>query len=93
VIAMRAKVEVMDGGEPGRPLVEIELADGAVVRAAHDSTTPEDDLDAQRAKLAVKFARLAEPLLGDAKAAALAQALDSLDASVGVRELLALSVP
>jgi 2-methylcitrate dehydratase PrpD len=91
LIAMRAKVELADDGEPSRPVVDIELADGTLVRAEHDSNTPEDDLDAQHAKLAAKFAELAEPVLGPARAAALAQALDSLDSHAGVRELMALA--
>jgi hypothetical protein len=93
VIAMREKVDLADGGEPERPTVEIELADGGIVRGAHDSSTPETDLASQRAKLGAKFTSLAVPVLGEQRASALAGAIDGLGAAGSVGDLMALAAP
>lgn len=91
LIAMRAKVELADGGVPGHPVVDIELDDGAVIRAEHDSSIPAVDLDAEHDRLAAKFAALAEPVIGAAGASALQRALDGLGAGTRTRELMVLA--
>jgi hypothetical protein len=93
ILAMRARVQLADDGEPSRPAVDLELADGSVVHAQHDSMSPESDLDAEHAKLADKFAMLVEPVLGPQRAGALRAAVDGLGAGARVRDLMALTVP
>jgi 2-methylcitrate dehydratase PrpD len=93
LIAMRRRVQLAHDGEPEHPTVDIELTDGSIVRAAHDSSEPERDLAVQRAKLEAKFTTLAVPVLGQQRTRELARSICSLDARVGAREVMALAVP
>jgi 2-methylcitrate dehydratase PrpD len=92
VIALRGRVVLTHDATPGDPThVELALRDGRRLDARHDVNKPADDLDTQGRRLAEKFTRLAEPVLGVDRAEALLRALTVLDASSSVRELMALS--
>jgi 2-methylcitrate dehydratase PrpD len=93
LIAMRARVALIDDAQPERPRVEVALRDGSVVEAMHDATTPEPDLELQRSRLAEKFTTLAAPVLGGRGAAELLAALQALDGSMPVGALMSLTAP
>jgi 2-methylcitrate dehydratase PrpD len=73
--------------------LEVALADGRVLKARHDSGVPATDLAAQGRRLEAKFTSLAVPVLGQAQAARLADAVASLDRFGSVAELTRLAVP
>jgi len=96
-LALRSRVMLAQGATAGEPTeVEVQLRDGTVVRARHDVNEPERDLDRQRTRLSEKFLALAAPVLGDARARRLSDALAGLDGGPSgvegrVRELMTLS--
>jgi 2-methylcitrate dehydratase PrpD len=93
-VALRSRVVLTRDGEPGAPtLVEVRLADGRRLAAAHDVNTPEGDLGAQGARLAEKFAVLSEPVLGGERAGTLLNMLTELDGAQPVRELMRAAQP
>jgi 2-methylcitrate dehydratase PrpD len=71
--------------------LEIELSDGKRVAARHDSGIPAADLKDQGRRLAAKFATLAAPVLGAARARELEAAIAGLDhlADIGILARLA----
>jgi 2-methylcitrate dehydratase PrpD len=62
----------------------VTLRDGRTVRAQFDAGIPNRDIAQQGAPLAAKFAALAEPVLGGARARELCSAIDGLDAAADV---------
>ena len=80
VVSMRDRVTVADDGAVGGPTpVEVHLRDGRVFSAAHDVSTPEADLDKQRALLQDKCTALVAPVLGEDAAAALVGELEHVE--------------
>jgi 2-methylcitrate dehydratase PrpD len=73
--------------------LEITLADGRILKARHDSGVPASDLAQQGRRLEAKFTSLAAPVLGEAQAARLADAVASLDRLGSVAELTQRAVP
>jgi 2-methylcitrate dehydratase PrpD len=73
--------------------LEITLADGRILKARHDSGVPASDLAQQGRRLEAKFMSLAAPVLGEAQAARLADAVASLDRLGSVAELTQRAVP
>jgi 2-methylcitrate dehydratase PrpD len=82
LIALRDKValDFRDGWSQAAAAIEVVLADGRVLRARHDAGVPAADIAAQGARLAAKFAALAEPVLGPARAREVRAAIAGFDA-------------
>jgi 2-methylcitrate dehydratase PrpD len=89
----KVNVEFLPNWPHTRAELEVTLADGRVLQAAHDSGVPEADLEQQGRRLEQKFASLAEPVLGRQRADALAAAATSLDERTRLRDLAGLCVP
>lgn len=64
----RVRVELGDGWNMVQSEVVVETRDGRVLREIHDAGVPASDVAAQGARLANKFERLAQPVLGKAAA-------------------------
>lgn len=75
----RISVEIMDGWPMLQGEVSVTLRDGRVLVARHDSDQPDPDLANQGTRLAAKFARLAAPVLGAARAGQVRHHLDQLE--------------
>jgi 2-methylcitrate dehydratase PrpD len=71
--------------------LEVELSDGARLSARHDSGVPAADIAEQARRLAAKFDSLVVPVLGDARARELREAIGQLDnlADIGIVTRLA----
>jgi 2-methylcitrate dehydratase PrpD len=92
VLALRAKVGLVADGPAGEPTrVEVVLRDGSILCAAVAVGRPQRDLAAQQERLSRKFLRLAEPVLGPVRAAALREQLPGVDAAPDLRHLMALA--
>jgi 2-methylcitrate dehydratase PrpD len=92
VVAVRERVRVLDdGASRGPTVVDIVLADGRTLQAAHDVYVPERDLAAQADRLENKFHRLAGPVLGYDRAIAVVAALRELESVDDVGKVLALT--
>ena len=93
--SMRDKVTVEFARDWPHTAAELKLtlADGRVLEARHDSGVPAGDFDAQGRRLEAKFRSLAAPVLGEAQAARLADAVASLDRLGSIAELTRLCVP
>ncbi|HEV2301790.1 MAG TPA: MmgE/PrpD family protein [Stellaceae bacterium] len=78
---LREKVELAfrHGWPQTQAALAVALDDGRILRATHDSGIPAADIAAQGARLAQKFAALAEPVLGAARARELIEAVAGLD--------------
>jgi len=72
--------------------VRVELTNGRHVDARYDSGVPESDVQRQGDKLIAKYRALATPVLGEAKAEALLDAVQRLEALDSIDELLAHAV-
>ena len=70
--------------------LELELTDGTVLRARHDSGVPAADLDRQGERLEAKFLALAGPVLGEGRARDVMLRVAALDAAGEIGGLLAL---
>jgi 2-methylcitrate dehydratase PrpD len=73
--------------------LRVTLADGRVLEARHDAGVPASDVAAQGARIEAKFASLAIPVLGKARAGELAAAVANLDSLRSVGELTRHCVP
>src|SRR5579884_794415 len=91
LVALRDRVRVLGDERLRRAtaVVHASASDGRTVTREHDATIPTDDLDLQREKLVAKFHALAAPLLGRRRAAAVVEAIDTLERR-SVRELTGL---
>jgi 2-methylcitrate dehydratase PrpD len=92
VIALRDRIEIQTWKAPSHTLSEVvvHLKDGTVLRQAHDVGIPMTDLAAQGEKLTHKFAVLAEPLIGGARAGRVRDICMDLSALDDASALLAL---
>ena len=88
---LRDKVEIAftTDWKHGLSRLEVETRDGRRLEMTHDSGLPMQDLDTQERLLKGKFRSLAEPVIGAAKAAAVAGMVDQLDALPDLRPLAA----
>lgn len=68
--------------------VDIEMTDGRVFKASHDTGVPADNLAEQGDRLNQKFAALAEPVLGHSRAIQLAAAIAEIESIADIGELL-----
>lgn len=93
VIALREKIEVRPKPVAPHTLSEVvvHLKDGRVVRQAHDVGIPMTDLARQGAALRDKFMTLAEPVVGAARAARIADACGRVGELPRVAELMDLA--
>lgn len=93
LVALRERVAVDPSGDAKRSgaTVRIALKGGQTVEATRDVGMPASDLAAQGARLEAKFLSLAEPILGEERAKALAEAIDRLDEAPDVARLAALA--
>ena len=91
-VALRDKVVVKgaDTGAPAAATVRLRTRSGERLEAAADTSIPAADLALQGERLAAKFDRLAEPVLGAARAARLREAALRLDELASIRELTTL---
>ncbi len=87
----KVRIEFVDGWESSRAALEVTLDDGRKFSAAHDSGIPGADVAAQGRRIEEKFSSLAAPVLGDAAAARLKDAIGALDEIRSVRELMTLA--
>jgi hypothetical protein len=69
--------------------VRVHTIDGRELVASTDVSTPAADLELQRARLTAKFRQLAGPVLGEERAAAIADMVDHLEDLERVAELTA----
>ncbi len=81
LVALRDKValDFQDGWPQAAAEIEVALGDGRVLRASHDAGIPCADIASQGERLAAKFAVLAEPVLGPARARELRETVLRLD--------------
>ena len=93
LVALRDKVVV--GFEPHWPHTKaamiLTLADGSRLETSHDSGGPASDIVAQGARVEAKYQSLAAPVLGDAGAARLLEAVRRLEDLEGVAAMTALA--
>src|SRR6266436_4094705 len=70
LVALRDKVvlDFQDGWPQAAAEIEVALGDGRVLRASHDAGIPCADIAGQGERLAAKFAALAGPVVGPARA-------------------------
>ncbi len=89
VAALRDKVEIDYSTEIARGRAELEVTtkDGRRLTARFDSGKPVEDLAQQRARLQNKFRRLAEPVLGERRAAELGALAVKVETLRSMREL------
>ncbi|MBC7780252.1 MAG: MmgE/PrpD family protein [Proteobacteria bacterium] len=87
----RTEIELVDGWPTMRTEMRVTVA-GREVAAEYDAGIPMTDLDAQGRKLDAKFAALVVPVVGAARAAAIAGALRSIE-NTTVRQLVGLCAP
>ncbi len=82
LVALRQKValDFEDDWPQAAAEIEVTLGDGTVLRAGHDAGIPAADIAAQGERLAAKFAALAAPVLGAARARELRATIEDLDA-------------
>jgi 2-methylcitrate dehydratase PrpD len=93
LVALRDKVRVefVSGWPSSRAELRVSLADGRDFEARHDSGVPCADIAAQGGRIEAKFLSLATPVLGDAAARRLTQAVARLDDLPAITELTALA--
>jgi 2-methylcitrate dehydratase PrpD len=91
--ALRDKVEIAfaDGWPTSRAALKVTLGDGSVLEAEHDSGIAAADVAAQGRRIDAKFMSLAAPVIGEAAAARLRDAVAALDELRSVKELMALA--
>ena len=92
--ALRDKVEVtfVQGWPLTRSEVAVQLADGRVLKAAHDSGLPEKDLGRQQTKLLAKFSLLVGPVFGLRQADDIAASIMSLEQRADLKHFTSLLV-
>jgi 2-methylcitrate dehydratase PrpD len=93
LVALRDKmaIEFVDGWPTSRSMLKVTLDDGSVIEAEHDSGIAAADVAAQGRRIEAKFMSLAAPVLGEAGAAHLRDAVGALDELRSIRELMALA--
>src|SRR6266581_3048706 len=93
LVALREKVtlDFQEGWPQAAAEIEVTLGDGRVWRASHDAGIPCADIAGQGERLAAKFAALAGPVVGPARARELREMIAGLDrlADVGALARLA----
>ncbi len=92
LIRLRDAVTVEPRAAPSSTLseVEVELADGAIRRAAFDVGVPAADLDRQWQRLSAKFLGLARPVLGEDRSREVLGRVQRLDARTDLAALAGL---
>lgn len=75
----RISIEFQQGWANTRAEMDVRLADQTTLRAGHDAGEPARDVAAQGERLAAKFAGLAAPVVGPARAEALIAAVAGLE--------------
>jgi 2-methylcitrate dehydratase PrpD len=81
LVALRDKValDFQEDWPQAAAEIEVRLGDGRVLRASHDAGIPCADIAAQGERLAAKFAALAGPVAGPARASELREMIAGLD--------------
>ncbi|WP_371999328.1 MmgE/PrpD family protein (plasmid) [Tistrella mobilis] len=92
LVRLRDAVTVEPRAAPSSTLseVEVELADGAIRRAAFDVGVPAADLDRQWQRLSAKFLGLARPVLGEDRSREVLGRVQRLDARTDLAALAGL---
>ena len=92
-VTARRKITVAAEAERDRMVtrVEIVLTDGSRLAAEADVGRPATDLAEQWRRLADKFASLAEPVIGQSRAAAIIARIEALDQADDIGALMALT--
>ncbi len=67
------------------------MSDGSVIEAEHDSGIAAADVAAQGRRIEAKFMSLASPVLGEAGAAYLRDAVGALDELRSLKEMMSLA--
>jgi len=93
LVQLREKLtlDFHDGWPQAKAELEVTLIDGRVLKASHDAGIPSADIAVQRQRLIAKFAALAEPVLGAARARELRATILDLDALTDIGELAKLA--
>lgn len=81
----RISVDFQPGWSSTRAELDVRLRDQTSFHAIHDAGIPAVDVVAQGLRLRAKFASLAVPLLGEARASALTESVAGLDRLASVR--------
>jgi 2-methylcitrate dehydratase PrpD len=81
----RVTIEFQRGWPNTRAEMEVRLADQTTVQAAHDAGMPATDIAAQGHRLEAKFAGLAAPVLGAARAEALIAEVATIERRADLR--------
>lgn len=81
LVVLRDKVQVrfIDDGSPNWAHVSVTMSGGATFEAEADTGEPSVDLVGQRSRLLAKFGRLAAPVVGVERAAAIADDINRFD--------------
>jgi 2-methylcitrate dehydratase PrpD len=93
LVSLRERVRLNFRGDCPEAAAELSvtLRDGRVLWAQYDAGIPNSDIINQGSRLAAKFDALAQPVLGDARARELRQAIDTLDTVRDVGEIARLA--
>ena len=89
IVAVRDKISVHADDSMGlaHADVSVTLKDGTVHSTRGDVETPERDLDRQWARLSAKFADMAAPVIGAARARQVVDAVKNLESSANIGEI------
>jgi 2-methylcitrate dehydratase PrpD len=79
----RVRVEFDSGLDRMESLVRVETQNGDIFEAHHDASIPIADTAVQGARLMTKFLGLTQPILGEGRAAGLANSVETLSKSAG----------
>ena len=92
VVALRDRVTVVES-HVGQTVaaVSVRQRDGREHRRSYDSGVPADDLAEQWPRLVTKFRGLAAPIIGDARAEAMIEAVRSIDMAPSVASIMGTS--
>jgi 2-methylcitrate dehydratase PrpD len=93
LVALRDRLSIAfeDNWPTSRAALKVTLADGASFEAEHDSGIAAPDVAAQGRRIEAKFMSLAAPVLGEARAGRLRDAVQSIERADGVAEMMALA--
>ena len=93
LVALRDKVRINfeDGWSTSRAEMQVTLADGGTLEAKSDSGIPAADVAAQGKRIEAKFMSLATPVIGEARAGRLRDAVQSIERADSVAEMMALA--
>lgn len=93
LVALRDKLRIAfeDNWPTSRAALTVTLTDGTSFEAQHNSGIPAADVAAQGRRIEAKFLSLAAPVIGEARAGRLRDAVQSIERAGSVAEMMALA--